>query len=84
MTSGQTINGKRLSVTTGGHGSAAFQRGSKKGSCWSRLECRDCVSHAGGFPPKCWFQQSTLRWGEEEEQSTKLETIPNQFLLLKK
>lgn len=50
MTSGQTINGNRLSIMTEGHCSP-FQRGSKNDSCWSRLQHRDRVSHDGGFRP---------------------------------
>lgn len=33
---------------------------------------------------KGWFQRKALCWGEEEKQATKLEIIPNWFLLLKK
>ena len=51
MTSGQTINGNRLSVTTEGHCRPSFQRGSKNDPCRSRPEHRDRVSHAGGFRP---------------------------------
>lgn len=82
MTSGQTISGNGLRVLTEGHCSPSFP--TPAGPGWSRgIEFpAPGASHLRGG--EGWFQRRAPRRGEEKEPATKLEIIPNWFLLLGK